>query len=158
MRRAQRTALPPSAETPAGLSPFMQPLHATKCGASHSVLPAHGPGASGRVAAIANGDGVGERTDRVSWPADAWGGKTGALARAFDWSATPLGPLADWPRALPAIVAFAFESAQPARTRDRMLDLLADQPEQHRPTGRALDGEEFTVVARFGDPEAASTR
>ncbi|WP_082652679.1 PAS domain-containing protein [Aureimonas sp. AU12] len=50
----------------------------------------------------------------MSWPTDAWKGETGALARDFDWSATPLGPLSGWPRALLAIVSFAFESAQPA--------------------------------------------
>ena len=29
------------------------------------------------------------------WPAG--GGETGALIRSIDWTATPLGPMVDWP-------------------------------------------------------------
>jgi hypothetical protein len=40
-------------------------------------------------------------TDRVSWLPD--GGDMGALIRAKDWSATPLGALESWPPELKAV-------------------------------------------------------
>ncbi|MBY0259881.1 PAS domain-containing protein [Methylobacterium sp.] len=41
------------------------------------------------------------------------GGETGALLRAFDWSASPLGPPADWPQALKTLVGVMLGSQQP---------------------------------------------
>ncbi|MGN6561464.1 MAG: GAF domain-containing protein [Thermomicrobiales bacterium] len=39
------------------------------------------------------------------------GGELGALIRARDWAATPLGPIADWPQSLCAAVALCLGSA-----------------------------------------------
>ncbi len=41
------------------------------------------------------------------------GGEMGALMRAFDWAATPLGPLERWPRSLKTLAAAALESRVP---------------------------------------------
>jgi PAS domain S-box-containing protein len=41
------------------------------------------------------------------------GGEMGDRVAAFDWSATPLGPIAGWPRSLRAIVAFVVHSPVP---------------------------------------------
>ncbi|MCJ2047160.1 PAS domain-containing protein [Methylobacterium sp. J-078] len=41
------------------------------------------------------------------------GGETGALLRAFDWSASPLGQPADWPQALKTLVGVMLGSQQP---------------------------------------------
>jgi signal transduction histidine kinase/DNA-binding response OmpR family regulator len=41
------------------------------------------------------------------------GGELGALMRAHDWSATPLGPAAAWPRALKTAVRIMLTSRQP---------------------------------------------
>ena len=41
------------------------------------------------------------------------GGETGALIRAFDWSKTPLGPIADWPQSLRTAVDVVLQSPAP---------------------------------------------
>jgi PAS domain S-box-containing protein len=41
------------------------------------------------------------------------GGETGALMRAHDWSASPLGPPAGWPQSLRAVVALMMNSRHP---------------------------------------------
>jgi len=41
------------------------------------------------------------------------GGELGALMRAYDWSATPLGPPAAWPRSLKTAVRIMLTSRQP---------------------------------------------
>ncbi len=41
------------------------------------------------------------------------GSETGALIRAFDWSASPLGPPATWPQPLKTLVSVILGSAQP---------------------------------------------
>jgi PAS domain S-box-containing protein len=43
----------------------------------------------------------------------AGGGELGALIRAHDWSATPLGPPARWPRSLKTVVRIMLTSRQP---------------------------------------------
>ncbi len=43
----------------------------------------------------------------------AGGGEMGALMRAFDWAATPLGPVEGWPRALKTCVRLMLTSRQP---------------------------------------------
>jgi PAS domain S-box-containing protein len=43
----------------------------------------------------------------------AGGGDCGALMRALDWSATPLGPPSAWPQALTTLVGVALGSRQP---------------------------------------------
>ena len=43
----------------------------------------------------------------------AGGGVCGALMRALDWSATPLGPPSAWPQALATLVGVALGSRQP---------------------------------------------
>ena len=43
----------------------------------------------------------------------AGGGEMGALMRAFDWSTTPLGPVAGWPQALKTCVRLMLTSRQP---------------------------------------------
>ncbi len=43
----------------------------------------------------------------------AGGGDMGARMRATDWSKTPLGPVADWPRALKTCVRILLTSRQP---------------------------------------------
>ncbi len=46
----------------------------------------------------------------LSFPAFMGGGDTGVLIGAKDWSATPLGPLASWPRSLRSTVDLALAS------------------------------------------------
>jgi hypothetical protein len=41
------------------------------------------------------------------------GGELGDLMRAHDWTTTPLGPPADWPRALKTAVRIMLTSRQP---------------------------------------------
>ncbi|HEX3135655.1 MAG TPA: ATP-binding protein, partial [Planctomycetota bacterium] len=41
------------------------------------------------------------------------GGETGALMRAIDWSASPLGPVAQWPKSLRTCVRIILTSRQP---------------------------------------------
>ncbi len=41
------------------------------------------------------------------------GGETGALIRAFDWSKTPLGPIAGWPQSLRTAVDVVLQSPAP---------------------------------------------
>jgi signal transduction histidine kinase len=41
------------------------------------------------------------------------GGELGALMRAHDWTRTPLGPAADWPRSLKTAVRILLTSSQP---------------------------------------------
>jgi PAS domain S-box-containing protein len=41
------------------------------------------------------------------------GGETTALIRAFDWSATPLGPIEDWPQSLKTATALLLRSPVP---------------------------------------------
>ena len=41
------------------------------------------------------------------------GGALGALIRAFDWSATPLGPVSDWPQSLKTAVDVVLQSPVP---------------------------------------------
>ena len=66
------------------------------------------------------------------------GGPTGALIRAHDWSATPLGPPAAWPTELKTLVGVMLAAAQPMFVawgeRDRVLlyndsyaEMLADK-------------------------------
>nr|WP_307437781.1 response regulator [Labrys monachus] len=43
----------------------------------------------------------------------AGGGEMGALMRAFDWEATPLGPAACWPRSLKTAIRIMLASRQP---------------------------------------------
>ncbi len=43
----------------------------------------------------------------------AGGGELGALMRATDWAATPLGPAAGWPRSLKTVVRIMLTSRQP---------------------------------------------
>ena len=47
----------------------------------------------------------------LPWPRG--GGKTGALVRAFDWSATPLGPISGWPQSLRTAVDIVLRSPVP---------------------------------------------
>ena len=49
--------------------------------------------------------------DSGAWPAG--GGETGALIRTLDWSATPLGPVQAWPRALRTAVDVMLSSPVP---------------------------------------------
>lgn len=42
------------------------------------------------------------------------GGEMGARVRAFDWSATPLGPMADWPASLRIAASMVLASAVPS--------------------------------------------
>ncbi|MCR5878849.1 sensor histidine kinase [Phenylobacterium sp. J367] len=48
----------------------------------------------------------------MEWPAG--GGDMGARVRAFDWTATPLGPLAGWPQPLRLAVDLVLAMRQPA--------------------------------------------
>src|SRR6476620_6897029 len=41
------------------------------------------------------------------------GGELGALMRAYDWTKTPLGPPASWPRSLKTAVRIMLTSRQP---------------------------------------------
>ena len=41
------------------------------------------------------------------------GGEMGALMRATDWSATPLGPVAAWPTSLRTMVSVVVDSRFP---------------------------------------------
>ena len=50
-------------------------------------------------------------TDDLSWLTG--GGEMGALIRAMDWSATPLGPLQDWPQSLRTSVSLCLSSTFP---------------------------------------------
>ncbi|HEX2208899.1 MAG TPA: PAS domain-containing protein [Longimicrobium sp.] len=50
-------------------------------------------------------------TDIPPWPGD--GGQTGALIRAHDWPATPLGPIHQWPRSLRTAVDIMLASPAP---------------------------------------------
>jgi hypothetical protein len=50
-------------------------------------------------------------TEDLSW-LDG-GGEMGALIRAMDWSATPLGPLAEWPQSLRTSVSLCLSSTFP---------------------------------------------
>ena len=43
----------------------------------------------------------------------AGGGEMGALTRAFDWAATPVGPPASWPTALRTVVGILLAARQP---------------------------------------------
>ncbi len=45
------------------------------------------------------------------WPAD--GGEMGALIRAYDWAATPLGPIAAWPQSLRVAVRLILNTRHP---------------------------------------------
>ena len=45
------------------------------------------------------------------WPAG--GGETGALIRSIDWTATPLGPMVDWPSSLRTLVEFVLANPAP---------------------------------------------
>ncbi|MFJ1466842.1 hybrid sensor histidine kinase/response regulator [Massilia orientalis] len=45
------------------------------------------------------------------WPAG--GGETGALLRHADWTATPLGPVADWPQGLRTLVELVLANPAP---------------------------------------------
>ncbi len=42
------------------------------------------------------------------------GGETGALARSFDWSTTPVGPVCAWPASLVSLVSMILELPSPA--------------------------------------------
>ena len=44
------------------------------------------------------------------------GGETGRLIAAFDWAATPLGPIADWPQSLKTSVSLVLRSQVPIVT------------------------------------------
>ncbi len=50
-------------------------------------------------------------TDDLSWLSG--GGEMGALIRSMDWSATPLGPLQDWPQSLRTSVSLCLSSTFP---------------------------------------------
>ena len=50
-------------------------------------------------------------TDDLSWLTG--GGEMGALIRSMDWSATPLGPLRDWPQSLRTSVSLCLSSTFP---------------------------------------------
>lgn len=50
-------------------------------------------------------------TDDLSWLTG--GGEMGALIRSMDWSATPLGPLQDWPQSLRTSVSLCLSSTFP---------------------------------------------
>ncbi|HEY8601821.1 MAG TPA: PAS domain-containing protein, partial [Thermomicrobiales bacterium] len=52
------------------------------------------------------------RADLADWPVG--GGETGALIRAFDWAATPLGPLVAWPQSLRTAVDICLAVPEPA--------------------------------------------
>ena len=54
---------------------------------------------------------MGERTNPPAWRP---GGATEARIRAHDWSATPLGPTADWPGALHATARMVLDMGLPA--------------------------------------------
>jgi PAS domain S-box-containing protein len=41
------------------------------------------------------------------------GGEMGALIRAYDWSATPLGPVAEWPQSLRTVLALLLSTRHP---------------------------------------------
>jgi signal transduction histidine kinase/CheY-like chemotaxis protein len=51
--------------------------------------------------------------DAVAVEALAGGGEMGGLVRAFDWSATALGPIAAWPRSLRTIVGILLTTRHP---------------------------------------------
>ncbi len=51
--------------------------------------------------------------EALSAPWLAGGGEAGALVRALDWSATPLGPIASWPQSLKTTVATVLHSRHP---------------------------------------------
>jgi signal transduction histidine kinase len=56
------------------------------------------------------------RNPADSLPDRSWlddGGETGALIRAFDWSRTALGPLADWPQSLRTATGLLLRSPVP---------------------------------------------
>jgi signal transduction histidine kinase/ActR/RegA family two-component response regulator len=53
-----------------------------------------------------------ELLEAPKWPVG--GGETGELIRMFDWSATPMGPLAGWPQSRRSVVDLMLSSAQPA--------------------------------------------
>ncbi|MGH2410449.1 MAG: ATP-binding protein, partial [Chloroflexota bacterium] len=55
----------------------------------------------------------GQAPDTRAMEVLAGGGEMGALMRAFDWSATPLGPVAGWPQALKTCVRLMLTSRQP---------------------------------------------
>jgi PAS domain S-box-containing protein len=46
-------------------------------------------------------------------PFPSGGGRTGALIRARDWSATPLGPVADWPQSLRTALGICLDCTFP---------------------------------------------
>ncbi len=51
-------------------------------------------------------------TDAPAWPQG--GGEMGALIRAHDWAATPLGPIQGWPQSLRTLVDLMLGARQPA--------------------------------------------
>ena len=51
------------------------------------------------------------KNDDLSWLAG--GGEMGALIRSMDWSATPLGPIAQWPQSLRTSVSLCLSSTFP---------------------------------------------
>jgi signal transduction histidine kinase/CheY-like chemotaxis protein len=53
-----------------------------------------------------------ECSEAPKWPVG--GGETGERIRIFDWSATPMGPLAGWPQSLRSVVDLMLAAAQPA--------------------------------------------
>ena len=55
----------------------------------------------------------GNKTSRTG-PGSRAGGEMGALIRAHDWSASPLGPSATWPQALKTAVSLMLQARQPA--------------------------------------------
>src|SRR5271156_5677913 len=56
--------------------------------------------------------------ERMAWPRDAdclsGGGEAGALMRALDWSATPVGPVKEWPWSLRSAVGICLNSQVPS--------------------------------------------
>ncbi|MFC1456576.1 sensor histidine kinase [Microvirga arabica] len=49
--------------------------------------------------------------DRSSWPSG--GGEMGARIRGYDWNATPLGPIEDWPQSLKTAVGIMLTTRHP---------------------------------------------
>ena len=59
----------------------------------------------------AAGDGMTTTTVNTAWPAGA--SEMATRIRSFDWAATPLGPIVDWPPTLKPVVELMLASAQP---------------------------------------------
>ena len=70
------------------------------------------PGADSRAGALASGSGAAAPGPGII-DVLAGGGELGALMRAHDWSATPLGPVDAWPQSLKTAVRIMLTSRQP---------------------------------------------